>query len=212
MRIPEWGSGDLYRQRIGALREDVETAQPRRSLFRRSLLGEEEAPTHTPSTQEIKDISNAQQRKSRSQLLAGLRTAPKAAGSNTFSSTAPSTQAQHIAGLATSDLTPPQVLDNGQMDPILYAQLVATNRHLAEQQYRFQNQLVITQAAAQQFQGLKLSSDNQTQQQLTNPSMILQETQQEPKNNIQPVIASVAGAQAGAYRQNDQVIGQQNYS
>ena len=47
-------------------------------------------------------------------------------------------------------------LSHEQMDPNLYAQLVATNMALAAQQQRLQQQLINIQAAAQQFQGLSL--------------------------------------------------------
>ena len=51
------------------------------------------------------------------------------------------------------DLVPGQE----QMDPNLYAELVATNLYLAQQQQRLQQQLIhVTAAAAQQFQGLHL--------------------------------------------------------
>ncbi|KAM5352689.1 hypothetical protein ACJ41O_005411 [Fusarium nematophilum] len=53
-----------------------------------------------------------------------------------------------------------------QMDPNLYAQLVATNMYLAQQQQRLQQQLRSVQAAAQQFQQLNLSNPQLTQQQI----------------------------------------------
>ncbi|KAF4120085.1 hypothetical protein GMORB2_3496 [Geosmithia morbida] len=53
-----------------------------------------------------------------------------------------------------------------QMDPGLYAQLVATNMYLAQQQQRLQQQLRTVQAAAQQFQQLNLSNPQLVQQQM----------------------------------------------
>ncbi|KAL7796068.1 hypothetical protein V8C37DRAFT_408523 [Trichoderma ceciliae] len=52
-----------------------------------------------------------------------------------------------------------------QMDPNLYAQLVATNMYLAQQQQRLQQQLRSVQAAAQQFQQLNINSTQLAQQQ-----------------------------------------------
>ena len=66
-------------------------------------------------------------------------------------------------------LAPPEIHvdEHGQdqMDPNLYAQLVATNMYLAEQQQRLQQQLLNVQAAAQQFQGMNLNGMNRMQQQ-----------------------------------------------
>lgn len=66
-------------------------------------------------------------------------------------------------------LAPPQLsMDEQlqeQMDPNLYAQLVATNMYLAQQQQRLQQQLRSVQAAAQQFQQLNIGSNQLAQQQ-----------------------------------------------
>jgi hypothetical protein len=66
-------------------------------------------------------------------------------------------------------LAPPQLsMDEQlqeQMDPNLYAQLVATNMYLAQQQQRLQQQLRSVQAAAQQFQQLNINSNQLAQQQ-----------------------------------------------
>ncbi|KAK1247544.1 hypothetical protein MKX07_002453 [Trichoderma sp. CBMAI-0711] len=66
-------------------------------------------------------------------------------------------------------LAPPQLsMDEQlqeQMDPNLYAQLVATNLYLAQQQQRLQQQLRSVQAAAHQFQQLNINSNQLAQQQ-----------------------------------------------
>ncbi|KAG6008671.1 hypothetical protein E4U21_004026 [Claviceps maximensis] len=67
-------------------------------------------------------------------------------------------------------LAPPELAMDNQvqeyMDPNLYAQLVATNMYLAQQQQRLQQQLRDVQEAAQQFQQLNLNNAQLTQQQM----------------------------------------------
>jgi hypothetical protein len=112
-------------------------------------------------------------------------------------------------------LAPPEIhIDEhgqDQMDPNLYAQLVATNMYLAEQQQRLQQQLINVQAAAQQFQGLGLG--NQMQQQFAAPPITPQNMyqQQQVKNNMQPIITPVMGAQPGIYSYYNPMTGQQSY-
>lgn len=116
-------------------------------------------------------------------------------------------------------LAPPEIHvdEHGQeqMDPNLYAQLVATNMYLAEQQQRLQQQLINVQAAAQQFQGLSLGMGNQMQQQFATPPVTPQNLgmyqQQQVKNNMQPIITPVPGAQAGVYSYYNPMTGQQTY-
>jgi hypothetical protein len=116
-------------------------------------------------------------------------------------------------------LSPPeiQVDEHGQeqMDPNLYAQLVATNMYLAEQQQRLQQQLANVQAAAQQFQGLSLGIGNQMQQQFATPPVAPQNLgmyqQQQVKNSMQPIVTPVPGAQAGVYSYYNPMTGQQSY-
>ncbi|KAG5931795.1 hypothetical protein E4U53_001599 [Claviceps sorghi] len=78
-------------------------------------------------------------------------------------------------------LAPPELaMDNHAqeyMDPNLYAQLVATNMYLAQQQQRLQQQLRDVQEAAQQFQHLNLNNAQLSQQQ-----MALYEQQQQLRN------------------------------
>jgi len=115
-------------------------------------------------------------------------------------------------------LAPPEILvdEHGQeqMDPNLYAQLVATNMYLAEQQQRLQQQLINVQAAAQQFQGLNLGMGNQMQQFATppvTPQNLGMYQQQQVKNNMQPIITPVMGAQPGIYSYYNPMTGQQSY-
>ena len=116
-------------------------------------------------------------------------------------------------------LAPPEIHidEHGQeqMDPNLYAQLVATNMYLAEQQQRLQQQLLNVQAAAQQFQGLNLGMGNQMQQQFATPPVTPQNLgmyqQQQVKNNMQPIITPVMGAQPGIYSYYNPMTGQQSY-
>lgn len=113
-------------------------------------------------------------------------------------------------------LAPPEILIDEhaqeQMDPNLYAQLVATNMYLAEQQQRLQQQLINVQAAAQQFQGMSLGMANNIQQFATppaTPQSLYQ--QQQVKNNMQPIITPVIGAQPGVYSCYNPITGQQSY-
>ncbi|QUC23344.1 uncharacterized protein UV8b_07585 [Ustilaginoidea virens] len=159
-----------------------------------------------------RDGSAPTPRTSRSHLLAGLRTAPKSAAAATFGpgplsptvNATPQQYAQHgmVANLygygqdnaysaapktAFPQFSPPPELamdDQAQehMDPSLYAQLVATNMYLAQQQQRLQQQLRSVQAAAQQFQQLNMSNSQLTQQQ-----MALYEQQQQLRNMQQQV-------------------------
>jgi hypothetical protein len=115
-------------------------------------------------------------------------------------------------------LAPPEILvdEHGQeqMDPNLYAQLVATNMYLAEQQQRLQQQLISVQAAAQQFQGLNLGVGNQMQQFATppiTPQNLGMYQQQQVKNQMQPIITPVMGAQPGVYSCYNPMTGQQSY-
>lgn len=115
-------------------------------------------------------------------------------------------------------LSPPdiQVDDQTQqeMDPNLYAQLVATNMYLAEQQQRLQQQLMSVQAAAQQFQGMSLGMGNQMQQFQTppiTPQNLGMYQQQQVKTSMQPIITPVVGAQPGVFSYYDPMTGQQSY-
>lgn len=128
-----------------------------------------------------------------------------------------STRRSQMYSVPEQILAPPEIHvdEHGQeqMDPNLYAQLVATNMYLAEQQQRLQQQLMNVQAAAQQFQGLNLGMGNQMQQQFATPPITPQNMyqQQQVKNNMQPIITPVAGAQPGIYSYYNPMTGQQSY-
>jgi hypothetical protein len=114
-------------------------------------------------------------------------------------------------------LAPPEIHidEHGQeqMDPNLYAQLVATNMYLAEQQQRLQQQLINVQAAAQQFQGMNLGNmGRQMQQQFATPPVTPGlGMYQQGKQNMQPIITQVPGAQPGLYAVYSPMTGQQTY-
>jgi len=95
--------------------------------------------------------------------------------------------------LAPPELTVEEQVQEG-MDPNLYAQLVATNMYLAQQQQRLQQQLRNVQAAAQQFQHMNLNNSQLAQQQ-----MAIYEQQQQLRNLQQQL-----GAQAAMTRQPQQ--------
>ncbi|KAI0596391.1 hypothetical protein F4775DRAFT_318114 [Biscogniauxia sp. FL1348] len=98
-------------------------------------------------------------------------------------------------------LAPPELhLDEHvqeQMDPSLYAQLVATNIYLAQQQQRLQQQLLTVQAAAQQFQGLSLNGHSALQQQMALQNLYHQ--QQQLKNLQQSITGSLPQQNMYAY-------------
>ncbi|RFU33324.1 hypothetical protein B7463_g3003, partial [Scytalidium lignicola] len=116
-------------------------------------------------------------------------------------------------------LAPPEIrvdeLAQEQMDPNLYAQLVATNLYLAEQQQRLQQQLMNVHAAAQQFQSMNLGAGNQQMhQQYATPPVTPQNMtlyQQQVRNSMQPIITPVMGAQPGIYSCYNPMTGQQTY-
>jgi hypothetical protein len=88
-----------------------------------------------------------------------------------------------------------------QMDPSMYAQLVATNVYLARQQQELQQRLLQITAAAQQFQGLNLNGQAALQQQLALQSLY---QQQQQLNNLQQ-------QQQNIYAYYDPMTGQQTY-
>ncbi|KAG9235448.1 hypothetical protein BJ875DRAFT_269922 [Amylocarpus encephaloides] len=111
-------------------------------------------------------------------------------------------------------LAPPEIQIDEQcqenMDPNLYAQLVATNMYLAEQQQRLQQQLMSVQQAAQHFQGMSLGMG---QQQFATPPITPHNMyqQQQVKSNMQPIVTPVMGAQPGLYSCYHPATGQQTY-
>ncbi len=166
---------------------------------------------------------------------------PKTSIGNSFGHKAQQSQQgydnRQMYSLPEQVLAPPEIHidEHGQeqMDPNLYAQLVATNMYLAEQQQRLQQQLINVQAAAQQFQGMSLTGVNRMQQQLQQQQQQFatppitpaydmygqnnkqqQSQQQQMQNlqqNMQPIITPVPGVQQGLYSVYNPLTGQQAY-
>ncbi|KAI4862624.1 hypothetical protein F4820DRAFT_430043 [Hypoxylon rubiginosum] len=109
-------------------------------------------------------------------------------------------------------LAPPELhLDEqvqDQMDPSLYAQLVATNMYLAQQQQRLQQQLLSVQAAAQQFQSMNLSGQSVLQQQMALQNLY---HQQQQLKNLQQSMATSMPTPQNLYAYYDPSTGQQVY-
>ncbi|KAI1653839.1 hypothetical protein F4813DRAFT_241265 [Daldinia decipiens] len=108
-------------------------------------------------------------------------------------------------------LAPPELhLDEqvqDQMDPSLYAQLVATNMYLAQQQQRLQQQLLSVQAAAQQFQAMSLSGQSVLQQQMALQNLY---QQQQQLKNLQQSMANPMQIQQSLFPYYD-ATGQQMF-
>jgi hypothetical protein len=111
-------------------------------------------------------------------------------------------------------LAPPsiQIESEEPMDSKLYAELVATNLYLSQQQRQLQQQLLNVTAAAQQFQGLSLNGPM---------AMGMQQQFQYPMNNMgiygaqlqqgmQPVVTEIPN-QPGLYSVYNPITGQQTF-
>ena len=98
------------------------------------------------------------------------------------------------------------------MDPAVYAELVATNQYLAQQQMRLQQQLVNLNAAQQQMQGLSLNKGMGQQQQYFQPSGGPNNGfyNQQLQNGLQPIVSAVPGT-TGLYTVYNPMTGQQGY-
>lgn len=112
-------------------------------------------------------------------------------------------------------LAPPEIHieDQDQMDPQLYAQLVATNLYLAQQQRALQQELLNIQAAAQQFQGLNI---NGAQQQLQHQQLAMYQQQQRVHDLQQSMLGAMGTQHAQQKQQNvyayvDPMTGQTQY-
>ncbi|KAI1767125.1 hypothetical protein GGR53DRAFT_518567 [Hypoxylon sp. FL1150] len=109
-------------------------------------------------------------------------------------------------------LAPPELhLDEqvqDQMDPSLYAQLVATNMYLAQQQQRLQQQLLSVQAAAQSFQNMSLNGQPVLQQQMALQNLY---HQQQQLKNLQQSMATSMPTPQNLYAYYDPATGQQVY-
>ena len=110
-------------------------------------------------------------------------------------------------------LAPPEIhLDEqvqNQMDPNLYAQLVATNTYLAQQQQRLQQELLNIQAAAQHFQGLNINGQASMNIQQQMALQNLYQQQQQLQNLQQSMVSQLP--QQNVYLYYDPVTGQQSY-
>jgi hypothetical protein len=142
---------------------------------------------------------------------------PKTSVGSSFSNQQSYNPSRPMYSMPEQVLAPPEIHidDHGQeqMDPNLYAQLVATNMYLAEQQQRLQQQLMNVQAAAQQFQGMNLGQmGRQMSQQYPNtpitPNMGMY--QQAKQSMIQPIVSQVGG-QPGVYAVFNPMTGQQSF-
>ncbi len=127
--------------------------------------------------------------------------------------------AQPLMTSAQPILAPPAVQlgdhDNSNMDPDLYAELVATNQYLAQQQMRLQQQLInVTAAAQRQFQGMHLNEGMAQQQQYAQSPMVSNNgyynTNQQIINGLQPMIQAIPN-QPGLYSIYNPLTGQQSY-
>lgn len=113
-------------------------------------------------------------------------------------------------------LAPPAVQlggeqDDANIDPDLYAELVATNQYLAQQQMRLQQQLINVTAAAQQFQGLNMGNAMvQQQQYMQTPMTSAGYYNPQLQNGLQPIIQAVPN-QPGLYSVYNPVTGQHGY-
>ncbi|KAI9745765.1 MAG: hypothetical protein M1835_002564, partial [Candelina submexicana] len=116
-------------------------------------------------------------------------------------------------------LAPPAIQVGGDvgeeyMDPNVYADLVATNLYLAQQQQRLQQQLINVTAAAQQFQGLDLNHGvgmGQQQQFTQSPAPgNMGFYNQQLQSGMQPVITALPD-QPGVYSVFNPMTGQHGF-
>lgn len=115
-------------------------------------------------------------------------------------------------------LAPPELQFGGEqddtgMDPAVYAELMATNQYLAQQQMRLQQQLLDITAAQQQMQGMNLNSGRSQQQQQYHQSHLAPSNgfyHQQLQNGLQPIVTPVPGT-PGVYTVYNPMTGQQTY-
>jgi hypothetical protein len=112
-------------------------------------------------------------------------------------------------------LAPPTLeFENEQdEDPAVYAELMATNQYLAQQQMRLQQQLIQLTAAQQQMQNMSLSSGIGQQQQYFQSPMAPNNGyySQQLQNGMQPIVSPVPGM-AGVYSVFNPMTGQQTFA
>jgi hypothetical protein len=114
-------------------------------------------------------------------------------------------------------LAPPSIQieqDTGdaEMDSKLYAELVATNLYLSQQQRQLQQQLLNVTAAAQQFQGMSLNSPMAmgVQQQFHYPMNSMGMYGAQLQQGMQPVVTEIPN-QPGLYSVYNPITGQQSF-
>ena len=103
--------------------------------------------------------------------------------------------------------------DDAAMDPELYAELVATNQYLAQQQMRLQQQLINVTAAAHQLQNMSLNGGMLQQQvQYVQSPMMMNSGyyNQQLQNGLQPIVQAVPN-QPGVYSVYNPINGQHGY-
>ena len=122
-----------------------------------------------------------------------------------------------IYSLPEQILAPPAVQiggeqDEANIDPDLYAELVATNKYLAQQQMRLQQQLINVTAAAQQFQGLHMNNGMGQQHQYTQSPITASSGyyNQQLQSGLQPIVQAVPN-QPGLYSVFNPMTGQYGY-
>ena len=183
-------------------------------------------PTSAPPTQLQQHLGLEGSRYAGSKNLQPGRGMPQTATGASFPSNSynrySTTSERQMYSRPEQVLAPPAISVVGeqgdsQMDPSLYAELVATNQYLAQQQMRLQQQLINVTAAAQQFQDMSLNNNNNFGQQQRyaqspmmpmTPSMSLYN--QQLQNGLQPVIQAVPN-QPGLYSVYNPMTGQHGY-
>lgn len=103
--------------------------------------------------------------------------------------------------------------DDAAIDPEFYAELVATNQYLAQQQMRLQQQLINVTAAANQLQGMNLNGGvlQQQAQYIQSPmTMNAGYYNQQLQNSLQPIVQAVPN-QPGVYSVYNPINGQYGY-
>lgn len=176
-------------------------------------------PISAPPTQ-LHHYGSEQSRFSAKGKVGGVRGVPHTAMGATF----PGHQQNHRVGPTQMYSLPEQVLappalqvggtqDDAAMDPEFYAELVATNQYLAQQQMRLQQQLINVTAAAQQLQGMSLNGGMLQQQSQYVQSPLTMNTgyyNQQLQNGLQPIVQAVPH-QPGVYSVYNPMTGQYGY-
>ena len=178
-------------------------------------------PNSAPPNQ-LQHYGPAQSRHAAKALADGVRGLPHTSMGAIF----PGGQYDHrgLAGQTQLYSLPEQVLappalqvgginDEAAMDPEFYAELVATNQYLAQQQMRLQQQLINVTAAANQLQNMNLNGGIlQQQAQYVQSPMITNSGyyNQQLQNGLQPIVQAVPN-QPGVYSVYNPVNGQHGY-